>query len=60
VFDAQTAFLSAVRLLAVAQYEGARPARIDDATKAILQVWPEPPDPQWSALRAALDEVGLA
>jgi MoxR-like ATPase len=60
VFGAKTAFLSAVRLLAVAQYEGARPARIKDATDAILSVWPEPPDPQWTALRAALDEVGLA
>jgi MoxR-like ATPase len=60
LFDAQTAFLSAVRLLAVAQYEGARPARIEEATKAIRQVWPDPPDPQWGALCAALAEVGLA
>lgn len=60
VFDAQTAFLAAVRLLAVAQYEGARPARVAEAVKAITDVWPEPPDPQWTALRDALDEVGLA
>jgi MoxR-like ATPase len=60
VFDAQTAFLAAVRLLAVAQYEGARPDRIKEAEKAILGVWPEPPGPQWSALRAALAQVGLA
>lgn len=59
MFDAQTAFLSAVRLLAVAQYEGARPDRITEAIKAITDVWPEPPDPQWPALRDALDEVGL-
>lgn len=60
VFDGQTAFLAAVRLLAVAQYEGARPARIAEAIKAITDVWPEPPDPQWTALRHALDEVELA
>jgi MoxR-like ATPase len=60
VFGAQTAFLSAVRLLAVAQYEGARPARIAEAIKAITDVWPEPPDPQWTILRDALSEVGLA
>ena len=60
MFDGQTAFLAAVRLLAVAQYEGARPARIAEAVKAISDVWPEPPDPQWTALRHALDDVGLA
>ncbi len=60
LFDARTAFLSAVRLLAVAQYEGARPARIAEAVKAIADVWHEPPDPQWTALRDALTEVGLA
>jgi 5-methylcytosine-specific restriction enzyme B len=60
VFDARTAFLAAVRLLAVAQYEGARPARIVEATKAITDVWPDPPDPHWTALRNALDEVALA
>lgn len=60
VFDAQTAFLAAVRLLAVAQYEGARPARVVEAAKAITDVWPEPPDPHWTALRNALDEVALA
>jgi MoxR-like ATPase len=59
VFDAKTAFLAAVRLLAVAQYEGARPDQIAEATNAILGVWTHPPDPQWGALRAALDEVGL-
>lgn len=60
MFDAQTAFLAAVRLLAVAQYEGARPARIAEALRAITEVWPEPPGPQWTALRDALDEVGLS
>lgn len=60
VFDGQTAFLAAVRLLAVAQYEGARPALIAEAIKALTDVWPEPPDPQWTALRHALDEVALA
>jgi MoxR-like ATPase len=60
VFDAQTAFLAAVRLLAVAQYEGARPALIDEAIGAIADVWPEPPEPHWTALRDALEDVGLA
>lgn len=59
-FDAKTAFLAGVRLLAVAQYEGARPARVADAEKAITDVWPEPPEPQWSQLRSALAEVSLA
>jgi MoxR-like ATPase len=60
VFDARTAFLAAVRLLAVAQYEGARPERIKEAEQAILQVWSAPPEPQWGHLRAGLKEVGLA
>jgi hypothetical protein len=60
LFDARTAFLAAIRLLAVAQYEGARPDRIKAAEEAIIAVWPEPPAAQWNSLRAALKEVGLA
>lgn len=59
-FDARTAFLSAVRLFAVSQYEGARPVRVAEAEKAITEVWTEPPEPQWTALRDALKEVSLA
>ena len=59
-FDAQTAFLSAVRLLAVAQYEGARPARVTEARRRSPMSGPSLRSPQWPALRDALKEVGLA
>lgn len=59
-FDAISAFISAIRLFAVAQYEGARPDRIEEAENAILGVWPNPPELQWNLLREALKEVSLA
>ena len=53
------AFLTAVRLFAVPQYEGA----LNEETKALLasleEVWSSPPGAAWNALNRALVDVAL-
>jgi MoxR-like ATPase len=58
--DPVAAFLTAVRLYAVPQYEGARSPDGDDLLQRLRQVWPDPPEEPWEALRAALDAVLLS
>lgn len=58
--DPVEAFLTAARLYAVPQYEGATAADIEDAKSRLRGVWSEPPENAWNALSAALDEVALA
>jgi len=58
--DPVEAFLTAVRLYAVPQYEGATTADIEDAKSRLRGVWSDPPENAWNALSAALDEVALA
>jgi MoxR-like ATPase len=57
--DPVVAFLTAVRLYAVPQYEGAGRADIDDLLQRLLGVWEEPPAQAWKSLRRALDGVSL-
>jgi MoxR-like ATPase len=58
--DPVDAFLTAVRLYAVPQYEGALPSEIDGLLNALENVWEEPPRVTWEALRRALRDVGLS
>jgi MoxR-like ATPase len=55
-----TAFLTAVRLYAVPQYEGAARADSDDLLHRLRGVWPDPPAEPWAALQRALDGVLLS
>jgi hypothetical protein len=54
------AFLTAVRLYAVPQYEGASGPDGDDLLQRLRRVWPGPPADPWAALEAALDAVLLS
>jgi MoxR-like ATPase len=54
------AFLAAVRLYAVPQYEGAVKSEVDDVLQQLRTVWPEPPQDAWSALERALADVSLS
>jgi MoxR-like ATPase len=54
------AFLTAVRLYAVPQYEGASGPDGDDLLQRLRRVWPEPPAEPWEALEAALKAVLLS
>ena len=58
--DPIDAFLTAVRLYAVAQYEGATSADIEDAKSRLHGVWSDPPEGSWNALSAALHAVALS
>lgn len=58
--DPVDAFLAAVRLYAVPQYEGATAADIEDAKSRLRAVWSDPPEGSWNALSAALDAVELS
>jgi MoxR-like ATPase len=58
--DAVEAFLTAVRLYAVPQYEGAEKSEIDALLQALRGVWSEPPKRAWGALEGSLDDVGLS
>ncbi len=58
--DAVEAFLTAVRLYAVPQYEGAPPADVERFTALLQGVWPTPSETAWSALKTALSTVALA
>jgi DNA polymerase III delta prime subunit len=53
------AFLTAVRLYAVPQYEGAVKSEIDALLNALRGVWPEPPAAAWDPLERAFEAVAL-
>lgn len=53
------AFLTALRLYAVPQYEGASRADSDALLQSLRGIWPEPPPEPWAALERALDGVLL-
>lgn len=58
--DPVDAFLTAVRLYAVPQYEGASATQTDQVKGLLTAVWPEPPSGPWQALEAALHSVSLS
>lgn len=58
--DPVDAFLTAARLYAAPQYEGATGADVEDAKTRLRGVWPNPPEGAWRSLAAALDEVALS
>jgi 5-methylcytosine-specific restriction enzyme B len=58
--DPVEAFLAAVRLYAVPQYEGAWASEIEDAKSRLRGVWSDPPEQAWNALSAGLDAVALS
>jgi energy-coupling factor transporter ATP-binding protein EcfA2 len=58
--DPVVAFLTAVRLYAVPQYEGAGEADTDDLLQRLRGVFPEPPKEPWEALGRALDGVRIS
>jgi hypothetical protein len=53
------AFLTAVRLYAVPQYEGVTRAETDELLQRLHSVWAEPPPEPWAALEQALSGVRL-
>ncbi|HWC48135.1 MAG TPA: AAA family ATPase [Solirubrobacterales bacterium] len=55
-----TAFLTALRLYAVPQYEGASRADSDDLLQRLRQIWPDPAPEPWTALERAFDGVLLS
>lgn len=57
--DPVEAFLTAVRLYVVPQYEGANREERQGVLGALKGVWSEPPAEAWNALSRALGEVGL-
>lgn len=57
--DAVTACLTATRLYAAPQYEGATKADTDDLLTRLRAVWPQPPETSWAALEQALADVRL-
>jgi MoxR-like ATPase len=58
--DAIHAFLTAVRLYAVPQYEGATTADTADAIALLRGVWPDREDPAWAQLEEAMSFVAVA
>jgi hypothetical protein len=54
------AFLTAVRLYAVPQYEGAVKSEVDGMLQGMRAVWPDPPQGSWLALERALADVSLS
>lgn len=58
--DAIHAFLTAVRLYAVPQYEGATTADTTDAIALLRGVWPDREDPAWAQLEEAMSFVAVA
>lgn len=58
--DPVVAFLTAVRLYAVPQYEGAGRAEADGLLHRLRQIWPDPPPLPWEALESSLSAVLLS
>jgi hypothetical protein len=58
--DAIHAFLTAVRLYGVPQYEGATTADTTDAIALLRGVWPDREDPAWDQLEEAMSFVAVA
>jgi MoxR-like ATPase len=58
--DPVDAFVTAVRLYAVPQYEGAEAAETDQMMRIVNQAWPERGEDAWRVLRDALDAVALS
>ena len=58
--DAIHAFLTAIRLYAVPQYEGATAADTADAIALLRGVWPDREDPAWAQLQEAMSFVAVA
>jgi DNA polymerase III delta prime subunit len=58
--DPVVAFLTAVRLYAVPQYEGASRADADDLLQRLRRIWRDPPTETWNALDQALSAVLLS
>lgn len=58
--DPVAAFLTAIRLYAVPQYEGASRADSDDLLQRLRGIWAEPPALTWEALERALAGVTLS
>jgi energy-coupling factor transporter ATP-binding protein EcfA2 len=57
--DEVTAFVTAVRLFAVPQYEGATAAEVKKFLEVVPAKWPERPEDDWLPLSAALAAVAL-
>ncbi|HET7417253.1 MAG TPA: AAA family ATPase [Solirubrobacterales bacterium] len=57
--DPVEAFLTAVRLYAVPQYEGAVEGEAESLLNALRGVWPEPPAAAWEPLEHAFKAVAL-
>lgn len=57
--DPVQAFLTAIRLYAVPQYEGSVKADTDALLNALHGVWPDPPRDAWRSLTSALESVAL-
>jgi MoxR-like ATPase len=57
--DPVEAFLAAVRLYAVPQYEGAVKGEIDALLQSLDGVWASPPLRAWASLKGALEDVAL-
>jgi MoxR-like ATPase len=58
--DPVVAFLTAVRLYAVPQYEGASQTEADDLLQRLRRIWPDPPRETWEAMERALFAVLLS
>ncbi len=58
--DPDDAFLTAVRLFAAPQYEGAMPTLVEDLLRRLRAVYDDPPETAWNALGDALHGVELA
>jgi len=58
--DPVAAFLTAVRLYAVPQYEGMGRSDGDDLLQRLRRIWPEPSAEAWAALEGALNAVLLS
>jgi MoxR-like ATPase len=58
--DPVEAFLTAVRLYAAPQYEGATASDVEDAKTRLRGVWTDPPESAWASLSEALDNVALS
>jgi len=57
--DPVDAFVTAVRLYAVPQYEGAEAAETAQMMRIVKEAWPERGEDDWRILRDALDAVAL-